>query len=178
MFFFNQIFNINIENIVDTTPDENPIPVPDGQRTGCCIKLGENGYYRNDPELCCKHGELHDIKINNVSSEAFSAVNMNCSVYNAEVHNVRVGSKGIHAFSASFITSGKHNSLDKETNITRMENILVDGVTYSSKVPDAVPFFFNNLLAKNVRVVNVSADCEKMVEEYQVRTDSEQIQWT
>ena len=173
-----KLYNISMDDIWDATPDENPIAVADGQRTACCVKIGENAYFGNDPEQCCKHGQMRNIKINNIYSSGLSAVNMNCTVCDVEIHNIQVGEKGIHAVSASFITSGRHNALDKDSNITRLENVLVDGVLWNSKQPDAVPFFFNNLLAKNVRIINVSANCEKLVESCQVRSDSEAVIWS
>ena len=172
--FGNKIYNVSIDGVTDATPEENPIAVSEGQRTACVIKLGENGYHRNDPELGCKHGDLHHIRVSNVYSQALSAVNMNCSVQNAVLRDIYVGSKGVHAVSASMITGGVHKGLEQQDNITQLENILVDGVFSVSQQPGATPFFFNNLRAKNVRIQNVSWDGE-MVTTCQPRSDSEPI---
>ena len=175
--FGNKIYNISMDGIFDTTPEQNPIAVSEGQRTACVIKLGENGYHRNDPALGCKHGQMHNIRVSNVFSNALSAVNVNCTVCDAVIRDIHVGSKGFQAVSASFVTGGTHKALDKPDNITRLENILVDGVFFGSEQPDATPFLFNNLLAKNVRISRVFAGNAKLVSVYQPRPDSEPISW-
>lgn len=175
--FGNRIYNVRIDNVMDATPEENPIAVSEGQRTACCVKVGENGFHRNDPALACSHGELCNIQISNVFSAALSAVNFNCSARDCVVRNVHVGEKGIHAISASHITSGRHSSLDKPENVTILENVLVDSVFYRSTQPDATPFFFNNLIAKNVRITNVCANTENLTQYLSERSDSEPICW-
>lgn len=175
--FGNKIYNISIDGIIDSTPDGNPVAVSEGQRTACCVKIGENGFHRNDPKLGCKHGELSDIHISNVFSNALTAVNMNCSVYNAVIRDIHVGSKGVNAVSVSHVTSGAHKYLDDPNNISLLENILIDGVFFNSEQPDRVPFFFNNLKAKNVRITNVFSTAEEKIKMIQPREDSEGILW-
>lgn len=173
--FGNRVYNISIDGIIDATPEDNPIEVAEGQRTACCVKVGENGYHRNIPELGCKHGDMRSIRISNVFSNALTAVNVNCSVKDLIVRDIHVGEKGIHAFSASLVTGGKHNGLDKADNLTIAENVLVDGVYFESRQENGVPFFFNNLKAKNVKISNVSCVSHKLVETLQPRADSEEI---
>ena len=175
--FGNKIHHIRIENVVDDTPDESPIPVSEGQRTACCIKLGENGYHRNDPQLKCQHGDLSDISIHCVRSNALSAVNFNCSVRNCEIRDIYVAEKGRSALTASLITGGKHTALDKEDNATIAENVLLDGVTIQSQREDALPFFFYNLQAKNFRIQNVRGDIQPLSEFLRPHKDSEPILW-
>lgn len=170
--FGNKIYNISMDNIMDATPADHPIAVAEGQRTACCVKVGENGYHRNEPELGCKHGDLSHIRISNVFSNALTAVNVNCSVKDLTVRDIHVGEKGINAFSASLVTGGAHRELNKPDNVTVLENALIDGVYYDSRQEEGVPFFVNNLQAKNVRVRN----CDKPVlQTLQVREDSEDI---
>ena len=175
--FGNRIYNVSIDEVIDATPEENPIAVSEGQRTACCIKVGENGYHRDDPALGCKHGDMHSIHISNVFSNALSAVNFNCSARDCVVRDITVGEKGFHAVSTSHISSGRHNHLEKETNVTRLENILVDGVFCRSSQPEAVPFFFNRLIAKNVCISNVFAETEKTVQEHNPCAESEPVIW-
>ena len=88
-----------------------------------------------------------------------------------------MGSKGLNAVSASLVTSGIHNALDKESNITYLENILVDDVVYQSALAEGVPFLFNNLKARNVKICNVSRNTSDLLKTYQPRSDSEDIVW-
>lgn len=173
--FSNRIYNISMENIIDATPQENPVAVAEGQRTACCVKVGENGYHRNIPELGCQHGDLSNIRISNVFSQALTAVNLNCSVRDLVIRDVQVGEKGINGVSVSLVTGGAHTGLNKPDNLTVLENVLVDGVYFRSRQPEAVPFFINNLQAKNVRVRNVSYSGDTLMQTVQPREDSEPI---
>jgi hypothetical protein len=173
--FGNKIFNISIDEIIDATPIDHPVAVEDGQRTACCVKVGENGYHRNIPELGCKHGDLSNIRISNVYSNALTAVNLNCTARDVIIRDIQVGEKGINAVSASLVTGGKHTALDKKSNTTYLENVLIDGVFYRSEQENATPFFFNNLTVKNVHIRNVNASCEELVCNLQRCEDSEQI---
>lgn len=175
--FGNKIYNVSIDGIVDATPETNPIAVSEGQRTACCVKIGENGYHRDDPALSCKHGDLSNIRVSNVFSNALTAVTLNCSARDVVIRDVYVGEKGVNAVSASLVSSGIHRALDKGSNITELENVLIDGVFYRSAQPEGVPFFFNNLKARNVRICNVYADTEKLTETVQPRDDSEPFLW-
>ena len=175
--FGNKIYNISIDGIIDATPEKNPIAVAEGQRTACCVKVGENGYHRNIPELGCKPGDLRNIRISNIFSNSLTAVNLNCSVCDAVIRDIHVGKQGINALSASLITGGIHAALDKLSNVTYLENVLVDGVFFRSTQSEGVPFFFNNLRAKNVRIRNVCANTENVVKTVQQREDSENIIW-
>ena len=170
-----KIYNISIDNIIDSTPVNNPIAVPDGQRTACCVKVGENGYHRNDPALGCKHGDLSHVRISNVFSNALTAVTMNCSAKDVEIRNIHVGEKGFNAVTVSRVTGGKHTDLENPENITTVENVLVDGVYFDSKQEDGVPFLTNNMQAKNVKVCNVHYSGDNLLKTYQPREDSESI---
>lgn len=173
--FGNKIYNVSIDNIIDATPQENPVPVPEGQRTACCIKVGENGYHRNIPELGCQHGDLSNVRISNVFSNALTAVNLNCTVRDLDVRNIHVGEKGINALSVSLVTGGNHTALDKPGNTTQLENITVDGIYFRSLQSEAVPVFVNNMKATNFRIRNLNASVEAPVQILQERTDSETI---
>ena len=173
--FGNKIYNVSIDNIIDATPMEHPVAVEEGQRTACCIKVGENGYHRNIPELGCQHGDLSNIRISNVFSNALTAVNLNCSVRDLDVRNIQVGAKGINAVSVSLVTGGAHTALDKPSNLTTLENILVDGIYFRSEQPEAAPVFVNNMRAENFRIMNLQYAGEAPVQVLQPREDSQAI---
>lgn len=173
--FGNKIYNVSIDNIIDATPMEHPVAVEEGQRTACCIKVGENGYHRNIPELGCQHGDLSNIRISNVFSNALTAVNLNCSVRDLDVRNIQVGAKGINAVSVSLVTGGAHTALDKPSNLTTLENILVDGIYFRSEQPEAAPVFVNNMRAENFRIMNLQYAGETPVQVLQPREDSQAI---
>ena len=146
-----------------------------GKRTACCIKVGENGYHRNIPELGCQHGDLSSIRISNVFSGALTAVNLNCSVRDLDVRNIHVGEKGINALSVSLVTGGAHTGLDKPGNTTQLENITVDGIYFRARQPEAAPVFVNNMKATNFRIRNLNAPTKTPLQVLQERTDSEEI---
>ena len=169
-----QIYNVDIHDIVDSTPDENGLDPLQYKhiRTSCCVEIGENDYDKGDITNRCQHGEMRDICISNVFSSSLAAVALNCSAKNVVVRNVFVKNPGGHALAVSQIKAGAHQNLDTPTNISRMENILVDGVSFHSEREGAVPFFFNGMIAKNFRVRNVSYRCANGL----VRTNREQAE--
>lgn len=170
-----RIYNININNIIDRTPVDEPVGLGEGVRTASCIKIGEVNYHNGDFDNLCRPGEMRDIRINGVYSSALSAVTLNCAVQNLSVRDVFVGETGCHALAVSKIQGGKHKGLDSPTNITYAQNILVDGVFFGSRREDAVPFLFNGLRAKNFRIQNVTHQAKELVKYYQEQEDSEPV---
>lgn len=147
-----KIYNIDIDHITDSTPDNQEII-----RTACCVKLGENDYCSKDESIKGKLGDLHDINISNVFSNALSAIVLNSSAKNVICRNIFVGKKGHHAVSVTKLKFGIHSELDEPFNVTRCQNILIDGINFNSeRYETGSPFFFNALIAKNFNVKNVN----------------------
>lgn len=152
----NKIYNIDINGIVDATPDDQPLEVNDGQRTGNCVKLGDHGFRSAGEELQCKLGEMSDISVSNVYSKALSAVTINCAVKNVFVRNIFVGKQGGNAVGCSYLVGGRYRDLGAGQRINRLENIFVDGVFSKSEREDhRAPFLFSDLVAKNFRATNI-----------------------
>lgn len=143
-----RIYNINIDGITDTTPDDEDVI-----RTASCVKIGEN-HYCNDPSIRCKVGEMRDIFVSNVHSSALAGVVMNCTAKNVFIRNLNVGNRGTHAISVAQIIAGCHN-WSGDNAVSRLENIFVDGITWNSTRRGATPFYFDGLIAKNMNVRNL-----------------------
>lgn len=171
----NQIYNINIDNIIDKTPDDHALEVPLSQRTGVCVRLGDIGYGPEGSRRC-QLGEMRNISVSHVYSSALSAVDINCNVKNLVVRDIFVGNQGRHAVAVSKIKAGVHEREDDPANVTQAENVLVDGVFFQSRRADRLPFFFNGLYAKNFRIQNVSVlDTSVLVENRRIQEGSEEI---
>lgn len=151
-----RIYNIDIDHLVDATPEGDEYDVEKCIRTANCVKLGENNYHKNNPAWRARHGDLHDITISNVFSSALAAVVANCTAKNVTIRNVHVGKMGVHALAVSQIYAGVLSAVDNEENVTTLENIRMDGISYHSGHKGATPFFFAGLKAKNVTVENLS----------------------
>ena len=161
-----QIYNISIDNLIDTTPDDTPTEVENGIRTACCVNIGENDYYHNDLSKRCSHGDMRNISVSNIFSSARCAVDLNCSVKDLIVRNVFVGKMGCHALAVSKIKFGIYDEQNNPVNVTFAENVLVDGIRYASQRADGVPFYFDALVAKNFVVRNVAVTgTQKLVED-------------
>ena len=151
-----RVHHISIDGLTDATPDDTPLSVPDGVRTACCVKIGENDYYHGAFAKRCVPGELHSIRVSNVFSSALCAVDLNCSVRDLIVRDIFVGSRGRHALAVAKIKFGDYHNLDDPENVTDAEHVLVSGVRYASCEEDAVPFFFDALRAKDFVIRDVS----------------------
>lgn len=174
----NQIFNIRIDSVFDTTPDSHSTDVPKGIRTASCVKIGECDYYRGKPENRCQPGEMRNISVSNVFSNALCAVDINCAAKDVIIRNVFVNPIGAHAVAVSKVKYGIHHELDNPINITHCENILVDGVNFASRRPGNVPFFFHGLVARNFRVQNVNITGNDRLVEYRMpQSGSEDVQF-
>ena len=171
----NQIYNININNIVDRTSSDQPIALGEGLRTASCVKVGEIGYHKGIPENRCRLGEMRNIRINGVFSSSLAAVTLNCNVRNLTVRDVYVGETGGYALAVAQIQGGTFTGLDNPANVTDAENVVVDGVFYDSKREDGAPFFFNGLKAKNFCVRNVSHNAKELTRYHREQPDSEQV---
>lgn len=172
----NQIFNISIDNLIDATPDSHSTDVPKGIRTASCVKLGECDYYRGNPANRCRPGDMRNISISNVFSNALCAVVMNCAAKDVVIRNVFVNPIGAHAVAVSKIKFGIHHELENPVNVSHCENILVDGVNFASQRPGNVPFFFHGLVAKNFRVRNVNiTGNDQLVQYVMPQADSEEV---
>jgi len=171
----NRLYNINIDNIIDSTPDSESFIINEGKRNATCIKVGEFGYVRNHEDLC-RLGEMRNISISNVQSSAFAAVALNVAVKNISIRNVFVGEKGRHAVAVSRIAAGRHYSLEDPQNLTVAQNILVDGIYSVSQREGGSPFFFTGMTAKNFVAKNISFPKEQtLFEEMNPQTDSETV---
>lgn len=171
----NQVYNISIDNIIDTTPDDHSLEVQESQRTASCVKIGENDYHRGVPENLCRMGEMRNISVSNVFSSALAAVVLNCSAKNVVMRNIFVGKMGRHAIAVSKIKAGVHQEMDNPINVTKLENILVDGVNFASCREDAVPFFFDALTVKNFFVRNVNYPGGSLTEYHRPQDGSEEV---
>ena len=143
-----RIYNVNIDGVTDTTPADDDLI-----RTASCVKVGENNYCK-DTSLLCKPGEMRDIFISNVHSSALAGVVFNCTAENVIVRNLNVTDHGTHAVSVSQIVAGRH-MVKEEAETTDLRNVLVDGVVWNSARRGAAPFYFDALIAENVRIRNV-----------------------
>lgn len=171
----NQIYNISMDNIIDRTPNGQPVALGEGLRTASCIKIGEVSYHKNDPDALCRPGEMRNLRINGVFSSALSAVTLNCTVHNLTVRDIYVGETGCHALAVAKIQGGKYTGLEDPNNITDAQNIVVDGVFYDSKREDGVPFFFDAVRAKNFRIRNVSHSAKELTKYRREQADSETV---
>ena len=165
-----RIHDITIDGITDTTPPEEDLI-----RTASCVKIGENDYCE-DPSLYCHPEEMRDIFISNVHSSALAGVVLNCAAENVVVRNLSVGERGTHAVAVSQIKAGRHLITDAAARETRLVNVLIDGVSWNSRRPEAVPFFFDGLIAENVRIRNVVLrGAGDLVRESRPRDEGEKI---
>ena len=144
-----KLYNVTISDVQDVTPDNEEMI-----RTGSCVKIGENDYCK-DPAIRCKPGEMHDIFVSNVHSSALAAVVLNCTAQNVFLRNLSVGARGTHAVSVSKIKAGYHQDTEEPLNVTRLENVVGDGIFWHSERREATPFFFDGLVAKNVSFSHV-----------------------
>ncbi len=168
-----KIYNININNLFDTTPDRNEL-----LRTASCVKLGENDYCNGEnAHLRCKHGEMHDINVSNVFSNALTAIVFNCSAKNVTARNIYVGKRGKHAVSVSKIKFGIHTEFNDPANVTTCENILIDGVNYHSEEKHSASVcFFDALIAKNFKIANINYPAKYELETIsRPQVDSEKV---
>lgn len=167
-----KIYNIDIDHIIDSTPERQEII-----RTASCVKIGENDYCSANSEIRCRSGEMHDISVSNIFSNALAAVVMNSAAKNVVVRNIFVGAKGHHAVSVSKIKFGIHSEFHVPLNTTICENILIDGVNFASeRFETGSPFFFDALCAKNFRVKNVNyPKIFPMVKVSRPQEDSEEV---
>ncbi len=158
----NRIYHIDISDITDATPTDQEII-----RTASCVKIGQNDYCNgpNEP-LRCRPGEMSDISISHVYSQAMAAVVMNCTAQNVNVRDIHVGEKGNQAVAVAALKACVYQDTDLETNVTRLRNITVDGVYYGSGREGEPVFFWNGLIAKNVTVRNVVHPASHPLEEY------------
>lgn len=170
--FRRKIYNIDIDHIIDSTPDNQEII-----RTASCVKIGENDYCNVDTSLRCRHGEMHDISVSNVFSNSLAALVMNCTAKNVTARNIFVGAKGHHAVAVSKIKFGIHSEFHEPLNVTTCENILIDGINYNSERFDTgSPFFFDALIAKNFRIKNVNyPKAFEMVKTSRPQENSEEV---
>lgn len=152
----NKLYNIDINGVVDATPDDQPFEVNEGQRTGNCVKLGDHAFRIGGDDLMCKLGEMSDITVSNVYSKALSAVTINCAVKNVSVKNVFVSKQGGNAVGASHLMGGRYRDLGTGERKNYLENIFVDGIFSKSEREDhRAPFLFSDLVAKNFRATNI-----------------------
>lgn len=86
----NQVYNIVIENIVDTGR-----PGLDSQ-VQMLVLIGQDSYYKT-PEERGKPGDIHNISIRNVYSRAITALHMEMAVKNLTASNIFVHDDGRHA---------------------------------------------------------------------------------
>lgn len=172
----NQIYNVSIDNLIDATPDSHSTDIPKGIRTASCVKIGECDYYGQLSQ--CRHGDLRNISISNIFSNALCGVVMNCSAKDVIIRNVFVNKIGGHAVAVSKIKFGIHDKLDAPENVTRCENILVDGVNYASEREGGSAFFFNGLTAKNFVAKNIDiTGGNPLVTIHRPQSSSEDIQF-
>lgn len=144
-----RIHDITIDSITDTTPPEEDLI-----RTASCVKIGENDYC-DDPSIRCRPGEMRDIFVSNVHSAALAGVVLNSAAENVIIRNLSVSERGTHAVAVSQIKAGRHLTIDDPSHCTKLVNVLVDGVTWNSTRRESVPFYFDGLIAQNVRIQNV-----------------------
>ncbi len=93
-----KIYNITMENIYDISRAGLEAC------TQMVLRLGDDlaVYYRGDPALRAKPGEMYNITVNNVFSRALCAVNACVAVKNLTVRNVHVHTDGGYAFLAGY----------------------------------------------------------------------------
>ena len=146
-----RIYHVDISDIVDATPDSQEII-----RTASCVKIGQNDYCNEEnAPLRCRLGEMSDISVSHVFSQARVGVLLNCTAKNVEIRDVHVGAKGHQAVAVAALKAGYYRDRDLDANKTVLENISVDGVYYNSEREGEPVFFWNGADPKNVTVRNV-----------------------
>ena len=165
-----RIHDITIDGITDTTP-----PAEDLIRTASCVKIGENDYC-DDPSVRCRPEEMRDIFVSNVHSAALAGVVLNSAAQNVVIRNLSVSERGTNAIAVTQIKAGRHVKTQDPSQATRLVNVLADSIFWNSTRREAVPFHFDALIAKNVRIQNVflSGNME-MTTELSPQAESEKV---
>lgn len=169
----NKIYNIDMRDIFEISrPGESA-------RAQMALRLGENGYYQDKPELMAKHGDLYNISVDNLHTRALTAILTACTIKNFHASNIYLHTDAQYVWACGGFSQhpngGRvfiyHPSLEEvarrqkiselgEGNGVTAENILIENVYHTGHDdygPDAL-FVFNSAQVKNAVVRGVCCD--------------------
>lgn len=82
-----KLYNVIIENVIDLSPAYGP------WRAGSAVRIGENGYCR-DESLLANYGDTYNITVRNVASRARHGVFISRTLENALIDNIQMYGDG------------------------------------------------------------------------------------
>ena len=143
------------------------------------LRLGENGYYQDKPELMAKHGDLYHISVDNLHTRALTAILTACTIKNFHASNIYLHTDAQYVWTCGGFSQHPnggqvfiyHPSLEEEArrqkiselvegNGVTAENILIENVYHTGHnddAPDAL-FVFNSAQVKNAVVRGICCD--------------------